>query len=160
MTESPPRIAELLALYRRTHYDVALPDGTGATLRLGVPPPSPIIGWIGADDEALYLTACNPHSRELAPADNDARLAELRRRLRLAGARWLDGSAGIPHQPWREASLLVAGLPLDRLDALARAFGQNASVHVRAAAPSRLRVHRRDWRGLVPADAELEWDDG
>lgn len=160
MNESPQRVAELLALYRRTHYAVALPDGSGATLRVGVPPPAPVVEWIGADDDASYLTACNPHSRELAPADNDARLAELRRRLRLAGARWLEGSAAIPHQPWREASLLAAGLPLDRLDALARAFEQNASVHVRAGAASRLRLHRRDWRGLVPTDAELEWDDG
>src|SRR5690606_13991265 len=31
----PAHVATLLALYRRTHYDVALPDGSTATLRVG-----------------------------------------------------------------------------------------------------------------------------
>ena len=160
MTESPQRIAELLALYRRTHYDVVLSGGIRATLRIDEPPPRSITEWIAADAQAVYLTACNPQSRALTAADNETRLDELRRRLRRAGARWLEGTAAIPGQPWREASLLAAGLPLERFDTLARAFGQNASVHVRADAPARLRLHRGDWRGLAPPGDGLEWDDG
>lgn len=159
MIESPQRVAELLALYRRTHYGVALPGGDAAALRIGAPPPQSVAGWIGADRHALYLTACNPRSRLLPDADNAVRLADLRRRLLAAGARWLEGDATIPGQPWREASLLASGLPLARLDAFARDFGQNASVHVRADAAARLRLHRSDWRGLAPPDAELEWDE-
>lgn len=159
MTQPPPRIAELLALYRRTHYDVALPGGDSATLRIGEPPPPAVTAWIGGDGYAVYLTACNPRSEVLTTDDNEARMADLRRRLYVAGTRWLEGSAAIPGQPWREPSVLVAGLPLRRIDALARAFGQNASVHVRTDAPARLRLHRSDWRGLVQADDALESDD-
>lgn len=159
MTESPQRVAELLALYRRTHYGVALPGRDAATLRVGAPPPQPVAGWIGVGAHALYLTACNPHSHALADADNQARLADLRQRLQAAGARWLEGDAAIPGQPWHEASLLATGLPLRRLDAFARAFGQNASVHVRTDTAARLRLHRSDWRGPAPPDPDLEWDD-
>jgi hypothetical protein len=159
VTQSPPRIAELLALYRRTHYDVALPGGGSATLRAGEPPPPAVATWIGGDAQAVYLTACNPRSCALTADENEARMADLRLRLYAAGMRWLEGSAAIPGQPWRESSVLAAGLPLQRIDALARAFGQNASLHVYAGAPARLRLHRSDWRGLVPADDALESDD-
>lgn len=152
----PPSAVRLLALYRRTYYDVLLPDGDTATLRIGEAPPPAVAAWIGADAQAVYLTACNPRSRALPAAENQARLAELRDVLRAAGARWLDGSAAIPGQSWREASLLVAGLPLARLDALARQFEQNASVHVRADAPARLRLHRRAWYGLAQQQTDLE----
>ena len=55
MNESPPQIAELLALYRHTHYDVTLPDGSDATLRIGAPSPPALVEWIGTDRHASYL---------------------------------------------------------------------------------------------------------
>lgn len=154
----PPRADRLLALYRRTHYAVFLPDGSTATLRIGEPPSPAVAAWLGADGQAVYLTACNPRSRALPAAENETRLAGLRHRLHAAGARWLEGSAAIPGQPWRESSLLITALPLAQLDALARHFGQNASVHVRVDAPARLRLHRDDWQVLAQAQTDLEAD--
>ena len=43
MSDSPTRVRELLALYRRTHYDVTLPDGNAATLRIEAPPVPAVI---------------------------------------------------------------------------------------------------------------------
>lgn len=160
MNGSPERLAELLASYRRTHYGVALPGGISATLHIGAPAPRPVATWIGADGFAVYLTACNPHSEPLPAAENEARLTELRQCLRADGARWLEGRGAIPGEPWCETSLLATGLPLGRLDALARNFRQNACVHVRAGAPSRLRLYRPDWRGRLDAADDLEWGDG
>lgn len=156
--ESPAQIAELLALYRRTHYDVDLPQGGTATLRIGAPPPADIAAWIGADACAIYLTACNPRSQVLPPERNAARMAELRDALGKIGARWLEGRGGIPGQDWSEPSLLVAGVAPDAADRLARAFGQNASVRIAVSAPACLRLHRSDWRALVAAAADLEHD--
>ncbi len=158
MNESPTRIAELLQLYRRTHYRVALADGTLAALRIGATPPPDIADWIGADGFAVYLTACNPHSRLLSDEDNRQRLSELDERLRDAGARLLAGSASIPDETWAEPSRLVAGIGLDRLDALARAFEQNASVRARVGHPVRLRLHRPDWWANLPDDGDWERD--
>lgn len=155
--ESPAQIAELLALYRRTHYDVDLAQGGTATLRIGEPPPS-VAAWIGTDAHAIYLTACNPHSQALPSERNAERMAALRDALGATGARWLEGRGGIPGQDWNEPSLLVAGLALEDADRVARAFGQNASVRVGASAPARLRLHRSDWRTQVAAAADLEHD--
>jgi len=157
VSDTQARVAELLALYRRSHYAVALPDGAAAVMRIGEPAPSPITGWIGEAGFAVFLTACNPHSQPLAPEDNAMRMADLQRRLRATTARWLDGHGAIPGEAWREPGLLVAGIPLASIDALARTFGQNASVHVRARGPARLRLHRADW--LLEA-ADIERDDG
>lgn len=157
--ESAERIRELLALYRRTHYDVTLPDGNTATLRIGASPPPPVAGWIGADAFAVYLTACNPHSLPLPDADNARRMSELRACLQREGGRWLEGEGSIPGEPWREPSLLVAGIALERVDRIARDFGQNASVIVRPAALARLRWCHHDWEAAMPAADTLEWGD-
>ncbi len=159
MSDSPARIAELLELYRRTYYATTLPNGSRATLRIGMPPPPGIAAWIGADAFAVYLTACNPRSRSLPDDSNARRMDELRACLQREGARWLDGEGHLPPGAWSEPSLLVAGIPLARLDALARGFGQNASVHVRVDDRVRLRLYRDDWR-VQPSAADLERDGG
>ncbi|HEY0230794.1 MAG TPA: DUF3293 domain-containing protein [Dokdonella sp.] len=144
--ETPPRVLELIALYRRTHYGVVLPDASQATLRVGEAAPPAVVEWIGAAGFAIYLTACNPCSMALTHEQNDERLTQLRQRLRADGARWLEGRAGIPGEPWCEPSLLVAGVSLAHGDALADRFEQNATVVVDAASPVRLRIRREDWR--------------
>jgi hypothetical protein len=156
--ESPAQVAELLALYRRTHYDVDLPQGGTATLRIGAPPPADIAAWIGADAYATYLTACNPQSQALPPERNAERMAALRKALSEAGARWLEGRGSMPGEDWSEPSLLVAGLALEAADRIARSFEQNASVRIAVSAPARLRLHRSDWRARVAAAADLEHD--
>lgn len=158
MTDSPQRIIEYLALYRRTHYDAVLPDGTRVTLRIGAPAPLPIVDWIGADRFAVFLSACNPQSHPLTPAENRVRTADLRLRLRATNARWLEGEGAIRGERWSEPSLLVAGLALESIDALARHFDQNAAVRVDTSAPVRLRLYR-DWPVTEHrADIEHEHD--
>lgn len=155
MSESPARIAELLCLYRRTHYRVALADGSLKTLRIGAMPPPAVADWIGVDGFALYLTASNPYSRLLADEENRARETDLDERLRDAGARLLAGSASIPGESWVESSRLVTDVGLCALDALARDFHQNASVLVSVGEIVRLRLYRREW--VSPPLADAEW---
>ncbi len=130
--ESRARVRELVALYRRTRYAVALPEAGVATLHIGRSAPAALASWIGAEGFAVYLTACNPYSRALTAAQNESRLARLRTRLCTLGARWLEGVAAIPQQTWAEPSLLVGGVPAAVCDALAFEFEQNASVGVDA----------------------------
>jgi len=146
--DAPPRVRELVALYRLTHYAVVLPDASGAAIRIGEMAPAPVREWIGIDGFAVYLTACNPYSTPLTDRQNEERMAQLRLLLREDGARWLDGSAGIPGEPWSEPSVLIAGMPLARSDALADRFEQNATVVVAVSWPACLRIRRQDW----PAD--------
>jgi len=146
--ETPQRVRELVALYGRTHYGVVLPDASSAAIRIGELAPAAVCEWIGADGFGVYLTACNPYSLPLTDAQNDERMARLRRRLREDGVRWLEGSAGIPGHHWSEPSVLIAGVPLARSDALADGFEQNAAVVVAVSSPACLRIRRQDW----PAD--------
>ena len=159
MSDSPARVRELLALYRRTYYGVVLADGDGATLRVGATPPPAVADWIDADDPAVYLTACNPRSLALADTDNTARMDVLRKRLRDANARWLEGCAGIPGEAWNEPSLLVAGVDLAAVDRLARDFGQIAALIIARDRHIALRLYREDWRADANNDVDIEWAD-
>ncbi|MEP7043793.1 MAG: DUF3293 domain-containing protein [Dokdonella sp.] len=155
--ETSAEVNELVALYRRSHYDVVLPDAHRATLRIGEIAPPAIAEWIGADAFALYLTACNPYSMALTTAQNDERLVRLRARLHAQGARWLEGHAGVPGETWFEPSLLIAGLALAQGDRLAFEYEQNAGVWVDVVQPARLRVYRPDWRKLLAAAPDIDW---
>lgn len=159
MSDSLARIRELLALYRRTHYGIALPDGADATLRVGALPSRPIADWIGANDLAVYLTACNPRSQALSDVDNAARMDALRERLHDANARWLEGRAGIPGESWSEASLLVAGIDIADADRLARDFEQDAALVVARDRRIVLRLYRGDWLTHVGGAVDVEWAD-
>jgi len=157
VSDPAARVRDLLALYRRTHYGVVLTDGSDATLRIGALPPQAIADWIGAEDSAVYLTACNPRSQALSDADNAARMGALRERLHDANARWLEGRAGIPGEPWSESSLLVAGIDIASADRLARDFGQDAALAVTRRRRVALRLYRDDWRAHADDGADIEW---
>ena len=73
-TETAARIRALIALYRESHYDVRLPNGRIATLRIGNPVPAPIVRWIGSDDAAFYATSCNPRCETAGQGLSNARL--------------------------------------------------------------------------------------
>ncbi|MEO5558622.1 MAG: DUF3293 domain-containing protein [Dokdonella sp.] len=143
--ETNVQIRELLALYRRTHYRVVLPDHAGCTIQIGAIVPGAIANWLGKDDFAAYMTSCNPYSQTLSDRQNGERLADLRERLHAAGARFLEGIASVPDEPWFEPSLLVSGISLTAVDALARLYEQNAVVIVPARGLARLRVYRAAW---------------
>jgi glycine/D-amino acid oxidase-like deaminating enzyme len=143
--ESVEQIHALIALYRATHFDVALPDGRTSSLHIGRIAPPELRDWIGADALATFLTACNPRSQTLPDAENALHLETLRTRLRAWDCRFLEGVGHIPGEHWCEPSLFVAGLDLAGVDALARKFDQNAVITVVGDNDARLRIHRVDW---------------
>lgn len=135
----------LLALYRSAGYAVRLPGGPRAALRVDAMPPPALVQWLSGATGTL-LTACNPGSRPLPARENRARLRHLQADLIEAGARLLPASGY--GSSWREASLFAAGVPLERIEALAGRYGQNAIVIVEPDRPVRLRICRGDWPGL------------
>ena len=155
--DAPARILELLAAYRATHYDVFLTDGTTTTLRVGRPPPPGVAAWLGAAPFAAFLTACTPRSQLLPEAENTQRLDALRQRLHEHACRLLDGIGHLPGEPWQEPSLLIAGLALAEVDALAREAEQNALVIVPAQGVARLRLYRPEWCAVAGDADDLEW---
>ena len=151
------RIRTLLTFYRASNYEAALPDGRVSALRVGEPAPAALRAWIGSAWPAAYLTACNPHSQALTPAQNAQRLEALLRELGVAGVDYLRGDGSLPGERWREPSVLTRGLDLDAVDGLARRHAQNAVLVVRAGTPVRLRLYREDWRALAAPAPDLEW---
>ncbi|WP_257389637.1 DUF3293 domain-containing protein, partial [Tahibacter caeni] len=81
-------------------------------------------------------------------ADNRAALRTLLGEVRaFAGARVLPGVGHLPGERWREPSLLVAGLTLAAVDALACRHSQNAIVLAHGNAPAQLRGYGAVWNG-------------
>jgi hypothetical protein len=122
--------SSLDARYRSTIYRVFIAGDAPIDLRIGEPSArlDLVLESHGAEAWA-FISAWNPASRELPPAQNGARHAELLAIIRERGWSCLDGS-GIPaHSDWTaEASVLVPGIALDEAVALGRRFGQNAIV--------------------------------
>jgi hypothetical protein len=156
-TEPPARIEALLTLYFESHYEVDLPRGRTATIRVGAPAPPSVLRWIGTDRIAFYMTACNPHSQSLPREENEQRLDALRTHLRECGFPCLEGAGHIPGETWREACLLVHGIAEDEVAELVRRYEQNSIVVVRADAPSMLRIYRPDWRDVIGERPGVEW---
>ena len=153
--ESPARIRELIALYRATHYDVVLASGRIATLQIGATAAAGLRDWIGNDRTAAFLTACNPRSSTLPPAENERRQRALQGRLRALPCRVLEGVGHIPGADQREPSLLAAGIDLADIDALAREFEQNAIVAIRSGGRAVLRIYRDDWRDTLAGEPDI-----
>jgi hypothetical protein len=149
--------AEWIDLYRRTSYDVRLPGGKRASLRIGRHVPLAIKEWTAQSWPLAFISACNPQSEPVPAKRNRQRMRAMCERVRKL-CRVLPGAGHIPDPHWREASLLVAGLPMARVDALAREFGQNAIVTVAQDQRAVLRIYRTDWRSEAGIDAsDIEW---
>ena len=156
-TETAARVRALLTLYRESHYDVSFARGGVATIRIGAPAPARVVRWIGDAGIAFYLTACNPRSQSLPPAENEARLASLRAHLDARGFAYLEGAGHIPGEIWRERCLLVRGIDETEVSDLVRAHEQNSIVVVRATSPAVLRIYRPDWRAVIGDSEDVEW---
>lgn len=155
--DTPERVNALLALYRESHYDVEMPRGGTATLRIGAVAPAAVQRWIGADGVAFYVTACNPRSTSLTKEENAMRLEALRAEMRARGCRWLEGAGHIPGESWREECLLVCGLDDGETADVARRHDQNSIVVVPVKAAVTLRIYRPDWRAIAGESADVEW---
>lgn len=92
-----------------------------------------------AADTWAFLTACNPRSVRLDPADNARRMDALRARVLALGLVHLPGAGVATAGDWPpEPSLLVVGILEDAAVALARAFDQHAIVAGSRGGPARL----------------------
>lgn len=125
--------------YTAAVYAVSAPAGE-LCLRVGQPCPEldAHLRSLGLPPERrrwAHLTACNPRSRPLPPAENEHRMGLLRAALEgmlaaegaPAGC-LLSAEGRSPGGDWREAALWVAGLGAEPVAALARHFEQNAIV--------------------------------
>lgn len=127
------------AAYRRTRYEVDVPDGS-LVLQINVPSP----GLLAVHDRfgsscSTFLTAWNPRSVPQTPEWNNAAQACLCARLAALGLPRLTGRGCDPDAKWiAEESVLVPGLELSAARALAADLGQNAILHSAADAVPRL----------------------
>ena len=141
----PPDPAALDAAYRAAIYRADLPAGH-TRIRVGDPTPA-LDRLLAETGHATWtlLTAHNPYSNRLTPAENAARHAELADALAATGLTQFPGEgAANPDGPdwpadWPpETSVLILGLPEPDALSLARRFGQNALLRGRLAGPADL----------------------
>jgi hypothetical protein len=156
-TDPAARVQALLTLYRESRYDVCLPRGDIATIRIGEVAPESVLRWIGKAGIAFYMTACNPRSHSLPREENEQRLESMRAYVRERGFAFLEGIGHIPGEAWREPNLLIRGISETGVADLVRLHDQNSIVVVRAQAPVTLRVYRSDWHAVSGDSADLEW---
>ena len=126
--------------YRATTYRVFAVAGPPIDLRVGER--SAELDLLLTKHDAptwAFVSACNPHSRPLPAAENDARQAELLRTVQAFGWRYLQG-VGIPARAdWHpEASVLVLGVTTEEAVGLAKRFEQNAILAGRRGAAAAL----------------------
>jgi len=153
----PDSVADLLAAWYATHYDIRLPQGRTVTLRIGQPLPAVACEWLRTDPFGVFVTACNPRSQRLPEAENAARLATLRLGLGALACRMVEGVGHAPDDDWSEPGLFVAGLDLATVDALARTLAQDAIVLAPAQGAVRLRLYRGEWRATLAEAASIDW---
>lgn len=146
MSSKVPAVVDpaLLAAYRAAEYVV--PVGTRVCrFRVDCPVPEPLATWLHERGPAGWLTAFNPGSRSLAILDNLRRHEVLWQILQAEGFEAFPGYASDPTGAWPdETSLLVPGIPIERLHRLAREFGQIAYLWLEPGRPPRMFVAADD----------------
>ena len=118
----------LIQAYRQTEYRVLGPDPL--VLFVGIANPE-LLALLQAHSAtcAAFITACNPFSRELRPADNQLRQLEFGKELSLRRLEYLEGIGQHPNSDWPgEPSFFVLGLELEEAKSLGRALEQNAII--------------------------------
>lgn len=101
------------------------------------------------------VTAYNPASSPLPPAENMARDAALRERLRRLGlpcVRTLAGGTGADARSWDEPGYALLRAPRDTVARLGTMFGQNAVVWVDERGRALLIATRPGFCGAMPGE--------
>lgn len=142
-------------LYLASHYDVRMPGGKRVTLRVGQAVPLVLVDWTEDNWPLVFVSACNPQSRNLPAKVNRQRMRALLERLGAQRTRVLAGAGHIPGQDWREPSLLVAGLTIEQADAIAFDFDQNAILIADRVDKVELRNYHPQWATLTAAIREF-----
>lgn len=81
---------------------------------------------------AVFITACNPRSKQLSDAENKIRLFQMEQEIKSMGYQIIDGMGiGQEVEPtWTEQSFLVLGMTESEADSLSSRYEQNAYVLV------------------------------
>lgn len=121
---------ELLKAYRTTHFNVIGPPRF--TLQIG--DPSRQLSELYRAHKvatAAFLTAWNPHSKEMPQAENDRAQAQLETDVNSLAAAVLPGLGQDPYCEWPgEPSVLALGLSRDVAKSLGAQYRQNAIVWI------------------------------
>ena len=149
------RIVALMQAYLSAEYRVEI-DGQWHVFEIGAPAAALEAAFPEGREFGL-LSAWNPYSVERPLVRNREADEALHAKLRASGESCRPGFSSSRNRSWREPSWVVVDMPLARFDALAREFGQLASLHARRGEPMRLRMLR-----ARPAGAEgdfVDWID-
>ncbi len=130
--------------------------GAAGSLRLVPGRPAPVPAPVHGRVHGL-LTAFNPGAQRLDAAANLARAARLRVRLAELDLTWHPAANSAADGGWPEPSCWLPDVDAGLLDALAREFGQAATVCVGADGIARLRLYRDDWHALLGEDPRWQW---
>ena len=125
----PTISASLLQAYQQTTY-TAWHQQQRLDIRIGQGCPAlDALLQQNQKHEWAFVTACNPYSKELSPAENHSRHQALLAYIRPWGNLILEGQ-GIPDDPqWTpETSILILGISKPQAIQLAQHFNQNAIV--------------------------------
>lgn len=126
---------KLSAAYTATHYRVF----TDPPFVLRVGEASAALDALLASDATdtwALITACNPGSVPLSPAENADRMNQLRDVLNRFTT--YPGESSAPTGEWAEPSVLVLGMGRSEAVQLAKAFGQNAILAGERGGPAEL----------------------
>lgn len=136
------RIRGLLAAYLMADYKCEL-DNLWHALRIGHRSPELEHAFPDAARFCL-LSAWNPHSVRQPDIVNRSQDQQLQAALEAGGLAFRQAFAAARNRSWREPSWVVVDLPVARLDALARRFGQMGALSWRRGEPGRLRMYAQE----------------
>lgn len=121
--------SDLFNAYRQTCYVV---DASGREIHLRIgqqdPEADALLKGRGVTD-AAFITAWNPGSISLSPAENAQRQESLEKQIQSAGFRFMRGRGKGPDPSWTpEESVFIFGIRRELAVALSNQFGQFAFV--------------------------------
>ena len=153
------RIVALMQAYLDADYRWER-DGHWHALQIGAPAPELETAFPEGAAFGL-LSAWNPYSVERPEHTNRLADESLNAALLASGAPFRPGFSSARNRTWREPSWLVVGMPMPDFDALARRFGQLATLYWERNEPVHLRMYRTqpgdvrpafvDWAGERPS---------
>jgi len=138
-----PISADTIAAYESTRFEVTLPDGALAVVKVGQPLPAALQAAIGEGHSVSIVTAWNPFSVPQSEDVNLSRNATLKSDLAKRGLQSLPAVGRDSNGPWFETSFAVLDVDRATLNELLVTHEQNAVVHVPAGGLAALVFHPR-----------------
>lgn len=139
-TEPTVLSQELIHAYLAARYQARIKPNHSITLRAGdySAPLATLLQTSGCRN-AAYITACNPASQMVTPAENQSATIQLHKQLIRYSRFIYPGKSTDPAEQWpAEASFLALGINLATATAIGHTFGQNAILWINADAIPRL----------------------